>query len=714
MGGGGGVQSWNPLSRSLWRSVERGKQLLLHHYLIHYYIFLSFLCFWGNIYSPEEEINNMKWDKIGGILANEITVDEAAIHAAVIAINEAVERGDLEVNAQALRNPSAMLTNLQEHLMPVYQEMLHQARAQKAALAYTKCNCSEEKDIYEEHLTQSEIQENIDKINGEPWIVGTLAILAALQVPCLALRGLQRYHGTWISDMWQDLGCVDPLERDELQKEVCVANEEAQSNQTMQKAVRSINDDLRLGEPRQTVRALMDPEDISLNSFSLEYGPLCLQGDLQQEELYVAVEILSAVALINQAVEAKDVGAFCATLVSPAAGLADIDDSLVQRYFEELGDQRRKAGRALLTWNNLQRGPNSVNAAAQEEHDQILAIGLINQALCRGDLQKALAALLLPSSGLEELTTLNARRYHDVLTRGRRQKAEVSELWLADIQEGVRRANHDTQRAPKMSLGLVAVNQAVEEGKTSQTLRVLHLPEVALWSVVEECAGVYKAEITTLLLSQICGRSVPTTCVHAGCDLLYVLQTQPLYLAQLIFLKPQNKTTLFMETVIFTLFNYGSDCREAYLLLQLFTPVLRHEIKSVYTHYSHTIQVVTGNPTVIKMLVSFYRHARSQTALKEILGLAIREVLQDCILSIRTDPCEIDKSWVNQTETQTSHKRSALSQEQILDSFSLATGVQRSPSSHRYGRRYTATVLRDSLHEKFPQASEDELYKVHY
>uniref|UniRef100_A0AAZ3PGY1 Ras-GAP domain-containing protein n=1 Tax=Oncorhynchus tshawytscha TaxID=74940 RepID=A0AAZ3PGY1_ONCTS len=31
-----------------------------------------------------------------------------------------------------------------------------------------------------------------------------------------------------------------------------------------------------------------------------------------------------------------------------------------------------------------------------------------------------------------------------------------------------------------------------------------------------------------------------------------------------------------------------------------------------------------------------------------------------------------------------------------------------------YGRRYTATVLRDSLHEKFPQASEDELYKVHY
>ncbi|KAL0171097.1 hypothetical protein M9458_031408, partial [Cirrhinus mrigala] len=60
--------------------------------------------------------------------------------------------------------------------------------------------------------------------------------------------------------------------------------------------------------------------------------------------------------------------------------------------------------------------------------------------------------------------------------------------------------------------------------------------------------------------------------------LFYLLQTQPLYLAQLIFLMPQNKSTRFMETVIFTLFNYGSDCREAFLLLQLFTAALRHEI----------------------------------------------------------------------------------------------------------------------------------------
>lgn len=49
-----------------------------------------------------------------------------------------------------------------------------------------------------------------------------------------------------------------------------------------------------------------------------------------------------------------------------------------------------------------------------------------------------------------------------------------------------------------VSLGLAAVNQAVKEGKASQTLRVLRLPEVALRSVVAECAGVYQAELTAL------------------------------------------------------------------------------------------------------------------------------------------------------------------------------------------------------------------------
>lgn len=67
--------------------------------------------------------------------------------------------------------------------------------------------------------------------------------------------------------------------------------------------------------------------------------------------------------------------------------------------------------------------------------------------------------------------------------------------------------------------------------------------------------------------------------------------------------------------------------------------------------------VVTGNPTIIKMLVNFYRNARGQNTLRESLGPALQDVLLDRTLSIRTDPVEVYKTWINQTETKTGHKR---------------------------------------------------------
>lgn len=117
------------------------------------------------------------FSKIGGILANELSVDEAAckspdlltrfllmfltetskdeelapdrvkvflsntkmfirtllslVHAAVIAINEAVDRGQASVTMGALNNPNAMLRNPQEALAQEYQDTLSQAKARK-------------------------------------------------------------------------------------------------------------------------------------------------------------------------------------------------------------------------------------------------------------------------------------------------------------------------------------------------------------------------------------------------------------------------------------------------------------------------------------------------------------------------------------------------------------------------------------------------------
>ncbi|KAM3873707.1 ras GTPase-activating-like protein IQGAP3 [Diretmus argenteus] len=1017
---------------------------------------------YGKVKFTEEEINNMKreldkygiqmpaFSKIGGILANELSVDEAAVHAAVIAINKAVDRGHVGVTAEALRNPNAMLSYLQEALMSVYQEMLLQAKRHKADLASARSGGSEEKekeeetDVYEEYLTQKEIQDSVNIVNGRSAVEQVdealdcgdeLALLAALQLPCLALRGLRPDNGPWyldqlVADRHQkalDQGSVDPLEPEELQEGVATANEEAKRTRNINSAVRCVNEALQRGDPRQTLGCLMTsdlqlPEVFQFAS-TLYHNELVLlqrqtpQGELQHEELFVAVEMLSAVALINQAMEVGHLENFRSSLVSPSAGLTDIDHTLLERYFDVLCDVEQQTGRDLLTWNQLQAGINSVNTLIQEEHDQIRTIGLINQALSSEDPQKTLAALLLPSSGLEEVLPANARRYHDLLTHVRQHKAEVSrnpraELWLADIQEGVRRANQQTQKALKLCLGVAAVNQAVKEGRVKQTLRVLSLPEVALKNLVAECSAEYQTELSSLLTAKIHrgnnrspwvrirvedGSSYyfhqtnlegswdrPPAFVHnsifldrheiqavvsgvsgsysrslqwrssevllvqlqarsrgflvrrslearrhflhhqipavitiqshwrrfvqqrafrqrlqflyqnwravvkiqafvkmwlvrrkhrarlnffrrnvgaiikiqaffranrvreeyrmlvhsatpplsvvrkfvhlmdlgdadirqegellrlreevvrsirsnrqleADLDLMdlkigllvrnratlqeveshckkltkknkeqlkdmmdlerskglkalskerrdrleayqhlfYLLQTQPLYLAQLIFLMPQSSSTRFMEMLVFSVFNYGSDCREAFLLLQLFTAALQYEIR---LKVEQPQDVVTGNPTVIKMLVSFYRNARGENALRGALGPALQDVLLDRSLSIRTDPLDIYKTWINQAESQTGHKSSlpyevslqeALSHPEvqrrldiaIINLKNLTDRVLNAITSnlHKlpYGLRYTAKVLRDSLKEKFPEASEDELYKI--
>lgn len=72
----------------------------------------------------------------------------------------------------------------------------------------------------------------------------------------------------------------------------------------------------------------------------------------------------------------------------------------------------------------------------------------------------------------------------------------------------------------------------------------------------------------------------------------------------------------------------------------------------------HVQDILTGNATVIRLLVGFYRNMPGQSALRHILAGPVQEVLQDSTLSINTDPVDIYKAWINQTESQSGHRRS--------------------------------------------------------
>ncbi|XP_010193300.1 PREDICTED: ras GTPase-activating-like protein IQGAP3, partial [Mesitornis unicolor] len=143
--------------------------------------------------------------------------------------------------------------------------------------------------------------------------------------------------------------------------------------------------------------------------------------------------------------------------------------------------------------------------------------------------------------------------------------------------------------------------------------------------------------------------------------------------------------------------------------------------------------ILTGNATVIRLVVSFYRNARGQNALRQILAGPVQEVLQDKTLSIHTNPVDIYKAWINQTESQSGQRSNLpyeVSPEQALshpevqrrldisirnllavtDKFvsAITSSVDKIP----YGMRYVAKILRTSLAEKFPEASEEEVDKA--
>ncbi|XP_012270076.1 ras GTPase-activating-like protein IQGAP1 [Orussus abietinus] len=212
--------------------------------------------------------------------------------------------------------------------------------------------------------------------------------------------------------------------------------------------------------------------------------------------------------------------------------------------------------------------------------------------------------------------------------------------------------------------------------------------------------------------------------------LFYTLQTNPKYLSKLLFLLPQSKTNKFLQDVILTLFNFGSNMREEYLLLKLFKSALQEEIRCKFQKPS---EVVTGNPLVLKMVVNYARQLNGQKALRQIVGPIIEQVLADKSINIETNPVDIYKCWRNQLEMETGetldlpytvNQQQALNYEQVRKR--LRNGIQllqrtvliflsrisESRDLIPYGMLYMAKVLNDTLTEKFPNAPEKDILKV--
>ncbi|XP_038071617.1 ras GTPase-activating-like protein IQGAP1 isoform X2 [Patiria miniata] len=1011
---------------------------------------------YGKVDFTEEEISAMQQEldkyginmpafgKIGGILANELTVDDAAMHAAVIAINEAVDKQVSADTMKALHNPNAMLGTLINENQDLYQEILYNAKQSKNQSAMNKSmregEDMTERDMYDMLLTQAEIQGNVNAANVQNQIVvinsvldtgDPNALVRALESPAIGLKDVKNENGRWYLNTLSQArkkkaemaGEEDvSLDKDELQLGVNLANVQAEERKQMLKAVRDINAAIDGGSAKETMQALSRPE-AKLPAVDAQWAGLYQEelsglkasneADLTHDQLSEALQVLGVVASINHAVEAGDADKTVQLMLQPQSCLEDVDEdeAVRQRYQDKLASRKRSnagTGADYILQEHIQDCVEKVNAEIQEEHERIMAVAKINEALDTGDPNETLQALQTPAAKLREVDPELYILYLITLRGEKDHKAELMEddaavLWLDEIQDGVDKSNNKNVIANKLAVSVANVNVMIEDKKSSPLLDALRNPDLNLHSVVPECEETYMEKLTqakdektktgapgsvvchklrdgssfyfnfltmesswmepedfndsnlqlnkeeiqkvvtgvtaeydrallfqanedkvvtlqshvrgtiarkaykerldfirrqlpaivliqswlrgfrqrrayrerleflnkqeetsvklqsyarmhkekkkyqgrlnffrdnvnsvikmqtfwrsnkarndyfTLIKSENPPVSVVSKFVHllesnevdlneelelqelrervvkkirsnqqlendlnmmdikigllvknritlqdvvshgkklrrqtetsrtsglkalsrekremleAYQHLFYLLQTNPNYLAKLIFAMPQSRTTKFMESVILTLYNYAANQREEFLMLKLFKTALEEEITS---KVDKMMEIVTGSPMVIKMVVTFNRGAKGQSSLRDILQPLVKGVMDDKKLSINTSPTEVYKAWINTMETQTGEAsklpydvptEQALQHKEVIERIeqsvkTLGAVAERFLSSifaaldkFPYGIRYIAKVLKQSLHSKFPNATDEEVLKI--
>ncbi|XP_061172402.1 ras GTPase-activating-like protein IQGAP1 isoform X1 [Saccostrea echinata] len=495
---------------------------------------------YGKVQFTEEEISAMKqelekygiqmpaFSKIGGILANEMSVDDAALHAAIIAINEAIDNEDSEETMKALRNPSAMLVNLAEDIPENYQLTLYEAKRSKAEIARNKSMDPEtyEHDVYDELLTQAEIQGNINKVNtvvGLERLTDALLkgdrnlILQNLKAPSLAIKAVQDENIDYYVQRLEELRDfkennnsdeVVSLEKEEIQQAVNKANLDADKEYQKAKAVELINEAIDSCDAEQLLKALQNPGaqlpsvfDYASALYFEEFHNMRdeKQSELDYDEIAAAVRVLSSVAKINEAIDIGNAEGTYEALRNPETCISNLDETNADRYQILLQESKRAKSDSpcdLLTHFEICSCIDQVNQQVTEEHQRIEALRHINQIIEKGDPKITLEALQSPEAKLQDVMEAQDYRYHVLLVREKNKKSEEShdeemELWLEEIQAAVDNANKDAQFGLKLSEGVENVNTAVDEHDGDKLLESMATSELAIHSVIPDCKETY-------------------------------------------------------------------------------------------------------------------------------------------------------------------------------------------------------------------------------
>jgi len=479
-------------------------------------------------------IHMPQFNKIGGILANEMSVDEAALHAAVIAINEALESGDVEETCSKLLNPQAMLEHVNRKNAQQYQKCLFAHKRSKQDAARAKAKDKEDvkdadRDMYEELLTHAELQGNLNNVNLDIQLTCLDKILqnedcdtTILQLlKDMNIKNVEDQNETWYKhQLIQHLDAKKSnqqnedtkekskrLDKEEVQNSVVVANEIAYKHRYRKSAVASINKLLGGNHADERGEKLMKHLQDSTAGFGTVYSKLPKihyeelnklkenkVEELTHEEISKQLPQLNKLAELNELLQLEDIDSLWKALKHPDVGLNNLDERNRGRICESLIETKKQQEKnKYLTKDNLQNKIDQVNFEIAEEVARLEAVNSVNSALETDDIAKLLEALQNPALKLQNVDADNITHYSRLLHKNKSAKSDdgKASLWIDDIQSCVNVGNQQTRAALKQAAAVYAVNTAIDSDDWETCYEMLKHADLAITGLTIECASTY-------------------------------------------------------------------------------------------------------------------------------------------------------------------------------------------------------------------------------
>jgi Ras GTPase-activating-like protein IQGAP2/3 len=211
-------------------------------------------------------------------------------------------------------------------------------------------------------------------------------------------------------------------------------------------------------------------------------------------------------------------------------------------------------------------------------------------------------------------------------------------------------------------------------------------------------------------------------------DLFYLLQTQPRYLARMVYMVSPEQMDTFMDTTILTLYGDAFSPREEFLILRLFQLAIQHEISVI----KNVGDFLTVDTVVPKMVITYNRRKAGFAYLKSMLREPMKEFLSRDI-NMELKPQQVYAQMINEAEIRTGErstlKRDVTAEEAMenadvnrivterLDALRdvcslFLQAILRTRDQLPYGLRWICKQLRELIQKALPDSTHDDILKL--